>query len=42
MSAKRLVHCKPGLGQPADGVLDGPSPTIEALQNYLNSHEVKA
>lgn len=30
------------LGQPADGVLDGPSPTIEALQNYLNSHEVKA
>ena len=26
------------LGQTADGVLDGPSPTIEALQNYLNSH----
>ena len=41
MSAKRLVHCNLAW-QPADGVLDGPSPTIEALQNYLNSHEVKA
>ena len=30
------------LGQTADGVLDGPSPTIEALQNYLNSQETEA
>ena len=30
------------LGQTADGVLDGPSPTIEALQNYLNSQAIEA
>ena len=29
------------LGQTADGVLDGPSPTIEALQNYLNSQAIE-
>ncbi|WP_311157327.1 peptidoglycan-binding protein [Rothia dentocariosa] len=30
------------LGQTADGVLDGPSPTIKALQNYLNSQAIEA
>ena len=29
------------LGQTADGVLDGPSPTIEALQNYLSSQAIE-
>lgn len=42
MSAKTISALQTWLGQPADGVLDGPSPTIDALQNYLNSHEVEA
>ena len=33
-----LVLCRPGLGKPLTACLTGPSPTIEALQNYLNSH----
>ena len=30
------------LGQTADGVLDGPSSTTKALQNYLNSQAIEA